>query len=215
MPNTKRLYRLMLIVAAGFIAYVLYVNFIADPRAESFLSHKTNLKHPINVSVWLNVLYVHVAFACAAMVSGAINFSQGIVYKHRRLHRFNGYFYLIAVFAVVITSGYMAPAATGGKAASMAFNLLNVLWPAMTVTAVVQIRRMRVDKHRKWMCRSYSFCFTNMFIHLFTFIGTKGFGLAYEKSYTVSVYGSIVLLLLLAELVIRTVYSKPAGGLQN
>jgi len=41
--------------------------------------------------------------------------------QRRTFHRINGYVYLISVLIVVITSGYMAPYATGGKAVCIAF----------------------------------------------------------------------------------------------
>ncbi|RKN77116.1 DUF2306 domain-containing protein [Paenibacillus ginsengarvi] len=203
MVKGQSLYRVMVVVTAVFIAYVLYANFIHDPEASRFLGHKTDMKRPINVPVWLNVMTVHVAFACVAMVSGAVNFSKHVIADYRKLHRINGYVYLVAVLAVVLTSGYMAPYTTGGKLNSIAFNMLNIIWPAMTITAIVQIKKKRLDRHRKWMIRSYAFCFTNLFIHLITFLFHNGLGFEYAASYTIGVYGTIVLLFLLAELVIR------------
>lgn len=203
MVKGQSLYRAMVVVTALFIAYVLYANFIHDPEASRFLGHKTDLKRPINVPVWLNVMAVHVAFACVAMVSGAVNFSKRVIADYRKLHRINGYVYLVAVLAVVLTSGYMAPYTTGGKLNSIAFNILNIIWPAMTITAIVQIKKKRLDRHRKWMIRSYAFCFTNLFIHLITFLFHNGLGFEYAASYTIGVYGTIVLLFLLAELIIR------------
>ncbi|QTH43300.1 DUF2306 domain-containing protein [Cohnella sp. LGH] len=209
MSNAKRLYSLMLIAVAVFVAYALYKNFVHDPQAAEFLGHKSNLKRELNVSMWLNVMYVHVAFACVAMLSGAVNFPSSIRTKYSRFHRINGYVYAISVLIVVLTSGYMAPYATGGKAAGMAFNLLNLLWPAMTLAAIVQIRKKRIAKHRKWMIRSYAFCFTNLSIHLLTTLATAGFGLAYATGYTIGVYGSIVMLLAAAELINRARNRRP------
>ncbi len=211
MSTAKRLYSLMLIVVAGFVVYALYKNFVHDPGAAEFLGHKSDPKRPLNVPVWLNVMYVHVAFACAAMLSGAVNFSASLRRKSPRLHRINGYVYAASVLVVVLTSGYMAPYATGGKAAGMAFNLLNLLWPAMTIAAIVQARQKRTANHRKWMIRSYAFCFTNLSIHLLATLLTAGFGLAYAAGYTAAVYGSVVLLLAAAELVIRTGTGSRAG----
>ena len=204
MSTAKRLYSLMLIAAAGFVVYALYKNFVYDPGAAQFLGHKSDLKRPLNVPVWLNVMYVHVAFACAAMLSGAVNFSGALRRKSSRFHRINGYVYTVSVMIVVLTSGYMAPYATGGKAAGMAFNLMNLIWPALTIAAVAQARKKRAASHRKWMIRSYAFCFTNLSIHLLTTLLTTGFGLGYAAGYTIGVYGTIVLLLAAAELVIRT-----------
>lgn len=210
MIKSKNLYLILLLVSIVYIFYVMYINFIHDPQAVEFLSNKTNLKRPIHLPVWLKVMYIHVIFACLAMVSGAINFSNRILKKYRKLHRVNGYVYLVSVILVVVTSGYMAPYTTGGKLNSMAFNALNIIWPLMTVISLVKIKKKQIDKHRKWMVRSYAFCFTNMFIHLITFVFHNGLGLAYHTSYTIGIYGTILLLFILAEIVIRIIYRNPA-----
>ncbi|MMZ68559.1 hypothetical protein D1872_312600 [compost metagenome] len=53
------------------------------------------------------------------------------------------------------------------------------------------------------MIRSYAFCFTNMLIHLITLLFNEGLGMAYASSYTYGVYGSLVLLLIIPETIIR------------
>ncbi|PUA36491.1 hypothetical protein C8Z91_24135 [Paenibacillus elgii] len=203
MKKQKILSGLLTGVTIVFILYALVNNYIVDPGAESFLSHKTGLKRALNLPVWLNVMYVHVAFACIAMAAGLLNFSNRILEKSRKFHRITGYVYLLSVLLVVLTSGYMAPYATGGKISSMAFNVLNVIWLFITIMALVQIKMKRISRHRNWMIRSYAFCFTNMFIHLITFLFHQGFGLVYATSYTIGVYGSIVLLLVIPDIVIR------------
>ncbi|GMX65293.1 hypothetical protein Elgi_45630 [Paenibacillus elgii] len=203
MKKRKRLSGLLTGITILFILYALVNNYIIDPGAESFLSHKTGLKRVLHLPVWLNVMYVHVAFACIAMAAGLLNFSNRVMEKSRKFHRINGYVYLVSVLIVVLTSGYMAPYATGGKISSMGFNALNVIWLFITITALVQIKRKRITRHRNWMIRSYAFCFTNMFIHLITFLFHQGFGLVYATSYTIGVYGSIVLLLVIPDVIIR------------
>ncbi|MDF2657977.1 MAG: hypothetical protein K0Q94_768 [Paenibacillus sp.] len=203
MNKQNRWFVLLAVIGIGFILYALIYNYMIDPRAEQFLSYKTGLKRELHLPVWLNVMYVHVAFACIAMASGLLNFSNRLLEKKRNLHRMNGYVYVLSVFLVVLTSGYMAPYATGGKLSSMGFNALNIIWPLITITALVHIRKKRIVRHRNWMIRSYAFCFTNLAIHLLTFVGQQGFGLDYVTSYTCGVYGSIVLLLLIPELINR------------
>lgn len=199
------LYGAIASVSALFILYALVQNYILDPEATRFLSHKTGLKRELKLPIWLNVMYVHVAFACIAMAAGLLNFSNRLFEKSRRFHRVNGYVYLVSVMLVVLTSGYMAPYATGGKISSMGFNLLNMFWPFITVMALIQIKKKRMIRHRNWMIRSYAFCFTNMLIHLITTVFHQGIGYDYTTSYTISVYGSIVLLLIIPEIIIRTV----------
>ncbi|UUZ81265.1 DUF2306 domain-containing protein [Paenibacillus sp. P26] len=169
------------------------------------MSHKTGLKRELHLPVWLNVMRVHVAFACIAMAAGLLNFSNRIFEKSRKFHRINGYVYLVSVLLVVVTSGYMAPYATGGKISSMGFNALNIIWLFITGMALVQIQKKRIIRHRNWMIRSYAFCFTNLMIHLITSLFHQGFGLIYASDYIIGVYGSMVLLLILPEVVIRTI----------
>lgn len=111
----------------------------------------------------------------------------------------------MSVLLVVLTSGYMAPYATGGRIGSMGFNALNLIWLFITMMALVQIKRKRTTQHRNWMIRSYAFCFTNMLIHLITSLFHQGFGLVYAISYTIGVYGSIVLLLVIPGIIIRMI----------
>lgn len=204
MKKRKSLYRLLACVSLVFILYALVKNYWIDPGAAGFLSRKTGLKRELNLPVWLNVMYVHVGFACLAMASGLINFSNRMFEKSRRFHRFNGYVYLVSVLLVVLTSGYMAPYATGGKISSMGFNALNLIWLFVTIMALIQIKRKRIDQHRNWMIRSYAFCFTNLLIHLITSLVHQGFGMVYATSYTIGLYGSIALLIVIPEIIIRT-----------
>jgi uncharacterized membrane protein len=205
----------MIVVSIVYMIYVTYINFIHDPQATDFLSHKTNLNRPINIPVWLNVMYIHVIFACIAMLAGAINFSTKILHKYRMFHRFNGYLYIVSVIIVCVTSGYMAPYSTGGRINSFAFNFVNIIWPWMTFAALVKIKRKQVNKHRKWMVRSYVFCFTNMFIHVLTFVFYHVFRMNYDSAYTIGVYGTILLNFTLAEIVIRYIYKIPADLLPD
>ncbi|MFU1796070.1 DUF2306 domain-containing protein [Paenibacillus azoreducens] len=204
MLKRKTLYALLACVTILFILYALVENYLIHPGAEGFLSHKTGLKRELNLPVWLNMMYIHVAFACIAMAAGLLNFSNRIFNKSRKFHRINGYVYLVSVFLVVLTSGYMAPYATGGKITSMGFNALNIIWLIITITALVQIKKKRIARHRNWMIRSYAFCFTNMLIHLISSLFHQGFGYTYVTSYTIGLYGSIILLLVIPSIMIRT-----------
>ncbi|MFD0678341.1 MULTISPECIES: DUF2306 domain-containing protein [unclassified Paenibacillus] len=205
MKKGKTLYGLLACVSILFILYALVVNYIIDPGAEEFLSEKTGLKRELNRPILLNVMHVHVAFACIAMAVGMLNLSNRIFEKSRKLQRINGYVYIGSVLLVVLTSGYMAPYATGGKISSMGFNTLNMVWLLITIMALVQIKKKRIIRHRNWMIRSYAFCFTNLLIHLITSLFHHGFGLIYVTSYTIGVYGSIVLLLVIPEVIVRTI----------
>ncbi|TVX93830.1 DUF2306 domain-containing protein [Paenibacillus agilis] len=214
MLKRKSLYTILALVSFGIIVYASYFNFIHDPQAEAFLSHKEGLKRPLQLPLWLNVMYVHVVFACVTLVSGLLNFSSQLLKSNRQLHRVNGYIYVVSVFMVALTSGYMAPYSTGGKASSIAFNMLNIIWPFMNGMAIISIRKKRLLQHRKWMIRSFAYCFTNTLIHLITYVMHKGFGFAYVSSYTISIYCSLIILPILAEVVIRTTLPRSEQAVQ-
>ncbi|WP_127580542.1 DUF2306 domain-containing protein [Paenibacillus koleovorans] len=204
MTRTRRqlsFYPLIAGLIALYLLYALVQNFIVDPGADTFIHHKAGQTRELQTKTWLTVLYLHVGFACVAMASGLLNFAARSYERHRRFHRLNGYIYITSVFLVVLTSGYMAPYATGGKISSMGFNLLNILWLVITVTALVHIRRKRIRQHRRWMIRSYAFCFTNLLIHLFTFVLHQLVDLPYITSYTIGLYAAMVLVLLAPEVI--------------
>ncbi|MFC5700196.1 DUF2306 domain-containing protein [Cohnella faecalis] len=203
MEKRKIAYLLLSVVCTILIVYALANNYVLDPGREHFLSSKTGLQRELNVSVWLKVMYIHVAFACLAMASGLLNFSKHTLDSHRKLHRVNGYIYLFSVLIVLLTSGYMAPYATGNQISSIGFNVLNLTWLFTTITAFVHIKRKRITLHRAWMVRSYAFCFNNMLIHLFTAILHDGFGLGYTSSYTIGIYGSIATIVTVPTLINR------------
>lgn len=204
MKKTRWLFRAVTGVSILFILYALADNFVFDPGARIFLNYKTGLKHELKLPLWLNMMRIHVAFACLAMAAGLLNFSNRILDKSRKFHRINGYVYLISVLVVVLTSGYMAPYATGGKISGIGFNAINLLWLFITLMALIRIKQRRITAHRNWMIRSYAFCFTNMMIHLITSLVHHGFGSDYVTAYTISVYSSIALLLIIPDVIIRT-----------
>jgi len=201
--NSKSIYRVMIAMAVASILWAILNRFVWDPGAAEFLSHKSGLKRTVPMPAWLTVLDVHILFASAALLAGALNFSNRLLRHYRKVHRWTGYMYLFSVLAVLLTSGYMAPYSTGGKTVSVMFNLWNIAWFAVTLMAFVSIKRKRIAEHRNWMIRSYAFCFTNLSIHLCLIVFSDWLGWGYEKAYTFSVLASILLLLAAAEAVIR------------
>jgi uncharacterized membrane protein len=196
--STKNLYKLLLLFIGSYLVYTLADNYMLDHRAAFFLEQKVDLRDSFRLPIWLDVMYIHVFVACLATWSGAVNFSRGLAWHQRKFHRINGYVYAISVLLVSLTSGYLAPYATGGKLVSIPFNMINLFWPIMIIAAIVHARKGRLEKHQNWMIRSYLFCFTNLFIHLISDVLYKT-GMNYMLSYTIGVYGAIVLNITIAE----------------
>lgn len=202
--NSKIIYRGLVALAIISILWTILNRFLLDPGAADFLLQKSGLKRTINVPVWITVLDIHIVFASIALLTGAMNFSNRVLQHYRMLHRMAGYVYLLSVLIVLLTSGYMAPYATGGKFVSVMFNLWNIAWFIVTSIAFISIKRKNIVGHRKWMIRSYAFCFTNLAIHLFMILFLDMLHMAYSAAYSYSVFSSILVLLLLAEAVIKS-----------
>lgn len=193
-----------LAAVAVYIAYVGAMNLVIDPLAAEFLAHKTNLTRELHLPVWLKVKDIHVVAACLALATGTLNFLVWNRAQRRRYHRWAGYVYIGSVAIVVLTSGYMAPYSTGGKAVSIAFNAMNIVWLVFTIGAYVHIMKRRVARHRSWMVRSFVFCFTNFWIHAIADTLRAAAGLSYELSYASGVYAAFAINLLLAEVIVRS-----------
>ncbi|MFC0214600.1 DUF2306 domain-containing protein [Paenibacillus chartarius] len=196
-------YKLVACASIMLILYTLANILFIDPEFKEFLRHKTGLRRPLPLPAWFNVVYVHVAFACIAMAAGVLNFSKRLLHRYRQFHRINGYVYMASVIVVVLSSGYLAPYATGGRISSVGFNVLNIVWLLITAKAFIEIKNKRITSHKHWMIRSYAFCFTNVCIHLLTAVYVGGFGLNYPVSYTLGLYSAIALLLAVPQLLIR------------
>lgn len=194
----------VIIGAAIVLLHSLYKSIFYDPGATIFLGHK--LEFPKHELAWLNMLHIHIWFACIAVIAGAWNLIMGKTEKGKKIHRIIGYLYVIGVFVVDLTSGYLAPSATGGKAASIAFNTLNAYWIVVTVIAVIKARRQQLLAHRRFMLRSYVFCFTNLSIQLVTNVLESMMGLSFQQSYIIAVNVSVVGLFLLGEVLVRFCY---------
>ncbi|MDR6551835.1 hypothetical protein J2736_003024 [Paenibacillus qinlingensis] len=85
----------------------------------------------------------------------------------------------------------------------MGFNLLNMLWLFITAVALIHIFKKRIPQNRRWMIRSYVFCYTNMLIRLLSFAFNRIGGIDYAMSYMISVYASIAALLAVPEVLFR------------
>ena len=149
----KSLYLLLACVSILFILR-LGEKLLDRSRCFGILSHKSGLKRELNLRSGLMsctfMLHSHVA-----MASGLINFSNRIFERSRASHK------RLCIYRIR-TSGcanfrIYGPYATGGKISSMGFNLLNMIWLVITITALVQIKRKRIVRHRNWMIRSYAF----------------------------------------------------------
>ncbi|SIS83862.1 Predicted membrane protein [Alicyclobacillus vulcanalis] len=192
--------------AAGYIAFMAVQSFVTDPGDVSFLAHKTGLHRHLSHTAWLVALHVHIASAFVAILAGALNFAWTRARWHLGAHRAVGYAYLAGVLGVDGTSGYLAPEATGGEVATVAFNVLNVYWLVAAFFVYWMARQRRPDAHRRWVVRSYVFLDTNLLNRGFTWLGVHALALPFPRAYAAAVCLSILLNVALGEGLARALY---------
>jgi uncharacterized membrane protein len=100
--------------------------------------------------------YVHIVAAPFVLVNGLILLSARLRRRRAGLHRALGRLQVVVLLALVLPSSMvMARHAFGGWPAGASFVLLSAATAACAVAGVVNARRRRFDRHRRWMLRGY------------------------------------------------------------
>ncbi len=146
-----------LLIALTYFTYLLIeitIQYIPYHPDVAFLRIK---QHYIDVPFFLTLFYVHVYTAIFSMVAGFTQFSETILKRWRRVHRYSGWFYIVIVLLFAAPSGlYIGIYANGGLSSQIAFILLALGWFAFTATALIKIRKHDYQSHRYFMMRSFS-----------------------------------------------------------
>lgn len=92
------------------------------------------------------------------------------------------------------------------------FMLQSILWFVFTAIAVTEARKNNIEKHRKWMLRSYSLAFAAVTLRLYAFISSDSINLSDPGSYEIIAWMSWLLNLVAVELYLhynkKVVYGK-------
>ena len=188
------------VVALMWIMHTLTKNFVSDPDFIKLINDKSSFS--ADPSLWLFMLRAHILLAIVSLVTGPIGAIRKIRRKSITWHRWNGRIYVVSIVLNFIPGLYVAFFAAGGMTVA-GFLVLNLLWLATTWFGYLHIRRKNAAKHSRWITRSFFLTYANLSIHVLLPIGQHAFGLPYASSYALAVWGSMLLNLGLAEIVIR------------
>jgi len=107
--------------------------------------------------IWKTCFYIHVFTSLFVLMAGLVQFSEHVLIRHRRLHRFAGRLYVYNILLINFPCAMvMAVYANGGLVGKTAFVLLDLLWFGFTLKAVVEARKGNIELHRQYMQRSYA-----------------------------------------------------------
>jgi uncharacterized membrane protein YozB (DUF420 family) len=158
----------------------------------------------IGNSFWKTCFYIHVFTSLLVLLAGFTQFSSHILTQHRQVHRFAGRIYAFNILFINFpTALVMGVYANGGVAGKTAFLLLDVLWFAFTLVAVLAIRKGNIRKHREFMIRSFALTLSAISLRTWKMILTNTTDLDYSTIYIMDAWLGFVPNLLLAEWIIR------------
>jgi uncharacterized membrane protein len=135
--------------------------------------------------VWQIAFYSHIYFGGISLLTGWSQFSKKLRAKRLKLHRFLGKNYVVAVLISAIAGFYAAIYANGGLVAKLGFIFLAIGWFYTTLNAYTTIKRKDIQKHRKWMIRSYSLTLAAVTLRLWMPILPNLLGISFDDSYII------------------------------
>lgn len=112
-------------------------------------------------------LFAHVAGAMTALLVGPWQFVAWVRRRSIRIHRTLGVVYAGGCLVGGTAGVSLATTAHGGVVASLGFAGLGCSWLATTSLALYAIYRGQVDKHWRWMVRSFALCFAAVTLRLY------------------------------------------------
>jgi uncharacterized membrane protein len=156
---------LVVVVAAGYFRF--------DPSTYFTEQRSVYLAHRLP-------LYVHIGGACLALATAPWQLSRALRRRLPRLHRATGRVYVAGVMVGGVGGLAMAPLSYGGPVAHLGFAVLALAWLTTTGLGLAAVRRGDLDRHRRWMVRSFALTFAAVTLRLYlgTYLGLQAAGLA-------------------------------------
>jgi Predicted membrane protein (DUF2306) len=155
-------------------------------------------------SVWRAAFVLHLAGAASCLLAGFPLFFQATL-RRPRIHRFLGYVYLNSVLWLAAPAGLLiAPVSKGGAPAAAGFLLTGVVWWVATWLGYRRIVQGDVASHIRWMVRSYSIALSAIWFRVLH-VALNGAGMDPLDNYVASIWGSLLVSLILSEWCIGSV----------
>lgn len=125
-----------------------------------------NSKILVNV-IWNISFYTHISLGGIALLIGWSQFSEKFRNKYLQLHRVIGKIYVGSVLLSAMTGIYIGYFAEGGIISQVGFISLGIIWFYTTLKAFLEVKKGRVEQHKKMMIYSYAACFAAVTLRLF------------------------------------------------
>ncbi|MFT5762361.1 MAG: putative membrane protein [Polaribacter sp.] len=189
------------------IAIGLYpLTFLEVNHNKGLLSHKT--PELLANLFWNLAFYIHISLGGFALLIGWSLFLKKFRSKKLHLHRLIGKIYIIAVLLSSISGLYVAYHATGGIFAKLGFAGMAIAWFVCTYIPYKAIRNKNIQKHERWMIRSYAVTFTGVTFRLWMPFLIAVCQLEFLNAYPIASWVSWIANLFVAQLIIKNRFGK-------
>ncbi|AXT19522.1 DUF2306 domain-containing protein [Flavobacteriaceae bacterium AU392] len=160
----------LVIIALLAILTGLYpVIFAFVPSSRGLFTTKTEAL--LQSSWYIPTFMIHIGFGAVAILAGSTQFFKQLRHRKLNLHRNLGKIYVASVipsgFAGLMVGFY----ATGTWYSKAGFIGLALGWLLTTILAYIEVRKGNINLHRKWMMRSYAFCFAFVTFRIYLGLG--------------------------------------------
>lgn len=152
--------------------------------------------------------YIHISSAPILILIGLF---QVLFPQHKRVktHKALGFVYVFGVLFLSGPSGIILSLfAFGGLIGKTSFLLLSLLWILFTYLGFKSIIKKEIAKHKKWMMRSFTLCFSAIALRLLLFLFSYFFEWNGKEMYSLSAWLSWCIPLISLEFYFRFSTSK-------
>jgi uncharacterized membrane protein len=205
--KASQLLAFVLIAYASYLLILLSLPYFAFRNDVDFLKTKQLIHH---IDIWMWSFYIHVFSSPFIIVSGLFQFNRKLIKRRPKLHRSLGKIYIIVLLFISGPAAFvMSLHATGGRIAQFSFVVLTLFWILSTFLAYYHIRKKNIEKHIKWMIRSYALTLAAVTLRFYAYLfDVFNLPLGSRETYILLAYISWLPNALLAEVFIRFGYAK-------
>lgn len=205
--GTTNLLVFIAIAYASYLLILLSLPYIHFERNVDFLKTKQLIYH---LKYWRVSFYIHVFTSPVVIISGLFQFNRWILKNHSRIHRISGYAYILTVIFITGPAAFiMSLWANGGRIAQLSFVLLSILWILFTYLAYHHLKKGSIDRHAKWMLRSYALTLSAVTLRFYAYLfDVFNLDLGPKETYILLAYIAWIPNLLMAEILIKLGYTR-------
>lgn len=148
------------------------------------------------------IFFIHIYAGNIALALGTLQMCRPLRLARPSLHRWLGRFYVLFVMVAVLSSYALSPRLSV-YGTELGRQVGATLWGLFTACAVIAIRSGEVERHRRWMMRSYAFAYmgiTFMFLSALRSVS----GIPLEYGYPLVIHFSFLINMTVCEVLIRT-----------